>query len=71
MEKTIDILKSLKLWHFSLLGSAILLFLGFTGNVPFLDIELRDGIDMLAIGVGVGFFVSGCVLIYVPPPSAR
>lgn len=45
--------------------------LGFTGGVPFTDIELRDGKGQAAIWGGLLFFVGCVVLRYLPPPQRR
>ena len=71
MDKVIELANSLKLWQFSLLVSITLLLLGFTGGVPFTELELRDGEGQAAIIAGVVFFIATCVLKYIPPPEVR
>ncbi len=64
-----EILSKLHIWQFALVMSVILLYLGFTGDIPFTDDDLRDGKGTLAIIVGVGFFIAACALRYIPPPT--
>lgn len=71
MSHFIQMASTFKLWQVSLLICCVLFFLGFTGSIPFTDVELRDGKGKLAIQLGAAFFVFTCGLKYLPPPTER
>ena len=64
-------IEKLYLWQFSLLVSLALMALGFTGDIPFTDVALREGKETMAILAGVAFFGLTVVLRYIPVPDAR
>lgn len=68
METVTKVLAKLKVWQFSLFISVALLALGFTGEIPFTDSELRAGKSTEAIYAGIAFFIGTVLLLYLPPP---
>ena len=62
LETLIAQLTKVHLWQISVTVSLLLLSLGFTGSIPFLDVDLTVGQEYLAIDTGVTFFFMGVVL---------
>lgn len=65
MNKIIEIFNKLYLWQISIIISVFLLVLGFTGDIPYVDIELRPGRSRDAITGGVIFFLLGINLKFM------
>ena len=59
------------LWQICIAISIILLGLGFTGQSMVAGYEIIEGKENLAIGVGVCFFILGCVFRLVPMPASK
>ena len=59
MNEFLKIFEKLYLWQVSIIISLFLIVLGFTGDIPFVDIELRPGRSEQAITGGTIFFLLG------------
>ena len=62
LEQLIGLLDKISLWQLSITVSLLLLTLGFTGSIPFLDVDLTVGQEYLAIDTAMTFFFMGVVL---------
>ena len=59
MNEIMKWLSKLYLWQISIVIALFLLVLGFTGDIPYVDIELRPGRSQQAITGGTIFFLLG------------
>lgn len=59
LDQLIAITSKLCLWQISIIVGIVLLTLGFTGEIPYTEIDLRAGRSVMAIKAGVFFFVIG------------
>ena len=59
MNEFIKIFEKLYLWQFSIIIAFFLLVLGFTGGIPFTEIELHEGQGNKAVTGGMIFFLLG------------
>ncbi len=57
MYMVIKVVRSLYLWQISILVAIFLLFLGFTGSIPYTDITIEAGHSDQAIVGGALFFL--------------
>ena len=62
MRELFKIFEKLYLWQITIVIALFLLVLGFTGDTPYIDVELRDGRSEMAISDGVLFFLLGIIL---------
>ena len=62
-----ELLESVKLWHVSMFIATCLLLLGATGEIPFTDMKLSQGLEDRAIRGGIIFYLFAIVFIYMPP----
>lgn len=65
-----NLLRQVKLWQLVMLVSIALMALGFTGEVPFTDIDLRDGRGQRAICMGGALFMVSLFIYYHPRGQA-
>jgi hypothetical protein len=59
MKEFIKIFEKLYLWQITIIVSLFLIVLGFTGDIPYIDVELRAGRSVMAINAGIVFFLLG------------
>ena len=66
MTKLARLLHLVKLWHLVMMAGVALFALGYTGGIPFTDIELRDGNGQRAICTGGALFLISIFIYYHP-----
>lgn len=59
MKQVVKVFKGLYIWEISIIVALLLMVAGFTGEIPFLDMELEPGMDQQAITSGAIFFLVG------------
>ncbi len=71
IDSIITLLNKLYLWQISAVISVFSLGFGFTGKGLLTGMEIQPGMENVAIGVGIFFFILACILRFIPVPPKK